>query len=196
MTNQLFTHFGYCSMDSFLCSFIKPAFTPLLLPLAAFGASINLYFGISAFCLIVLAILLTLELISGLLASYVESTCKKKTGRKSKNQKWFSDRKLLGWGLKSFVLFFTLFVLAVFKNEYLSANQEIEANVFRYLHSLVVMYMVGVYLASVMKNFGRVAGNLKEYNGLIKGIQDFTKFPGEGRHHNYDNPDIPTPGEV
>ena len=164
-------------MDSFICSLVKPSYTPLILPIAAAGATIDVYFGLSALALIALALLLTLELISGIAASYVEYKARKLSGKRNQKAKWFLDKKLLGWGLKFFVLFFTLFFLTVFRNEYKSSHQQVEENVFRYLHSLVVMYMTGVYIISVYKNCGRITSNMNDYNALIKIIKNNTNLP-------------------
>ena len=187
MHRHLFTHFGYCSMDSFICSLVRPTLTPLLLPIAAVGASFEVYLGLSGLAILALAILLTLELISGIAASYVEYKTRKLSGKRNQKTKWFSDKKLLGWGLKVFVLFFTLFFLTVFRLEYKASGQQVEESAFRYLHSLVVMYMTGVYIVSVYKNCGRITSNMNDYNALIKILKDSTRLTKVNPDIHYPN---------
>jgi len=160
---------------------VRPNLTPIILPLAMFSAGIGNYFGLSSLPLILLAILLTLELLFGITAAYVEWKNKKLKKQRVRNT-WFSQKKILGWGLKGFVLFFTLLILQSFKSQYVKSGRMIEAEVFQYIHSVFVIYIILVYLVSVYKKIGIITNSVKEYDALIKILKDGVDvLPGSGK---------------
>ena len=162
---HLLTGFGYCSNQTLLCSLVKPNLMKYLLPIAFVCSSVSMALGLSAYATLALSLLLTLELITGILASRTKAKARKK-------KKWFSLHRLAGWGLKVFILFFTLFFLTALIDNYKINGRQTEEYIFRYLHSLVVIYITGIYLLSVYENIGTINKDKKSFKKLKEYLFD------------------------
>ena len=76
-----------------------------------------------------------------------------------------ASRKLQRFLLKAFVYLFFIGLLHVFTVQY---SKGLEHGVFAYLHSFIVMYILGVYSVSIWENMGRITGSNSEFFRLAK----------------------------
>lgn len=160
MINNFFSwsDYGFCSAGDFAESLLKIRIANLLLIITIPAGFFTEYFGLSLYVSILLGSLFLLELITGLLKSV------------SRNIK-IKSRPLQRFGLKVLVYVFFMFLFKGLSNEY---DGKAEGVLYGYLHSFVVLYVVGVYSVSVLENIGVITKNRKEFANLIKKVKSNT----------------------
>jgi hypothetical protein len=149
---RILEEFGYISHHSLLASLIRSDSAKALVVLAGLGAYMEVWIGLPVSSQVVLAILLAVELGVGIVAGI------RRTGR-------FRGRKLESFGLKVLVYFMILLVFGTFRRQY--EDTVPECYVYGVMHSFCVMYIIFVYLISILENTSYLLGGSKEIDGLL-----------------------------
>jgi len=151
---NLVMHFGFKDTGDFLSSTIHVKFLILSIPVATISAFIDQYFGLSLVTALSFTILLTLELVTGLLASLVK-------------KRKLESRRLARFGLKIFVWFSLFFIIQSFKAHF--ADKFIVAKVYDWAFSVVIIYVTFEYMISVLENIATITG--RSESKLIKALK-------------------------
>lgn len=154
----LVQQFGYTSLSDFSDSFVHKNFLSIFIfiPISLCYNFAERYIGISWLGLTSFVCLITLELITGLMAS-------KKLGKK------IQSRKFSRFGLKIFVWLSLLFIVNSMAQEYMfKDDSKIIYNAFYYLHTILFAYVNSEYLISVLENMSILTG--KDNTKLIRAV--------------------------
>ena len=150
--SSLIHEFGFCNVDQFTESLLRPKLMSFSVPFSIMGASLQLIFGLKPIVLIAFVMLLTLELLSGIFASWIE-------GRK------ITSKRMKSFLMMLFVWLVTLFILTGFKEHF--KGNVLEA-VFEYLFTAVVLFVNVIYFKSIWENAGRIMNRKEEFKELRK----------------------------
>lgn len=168
--NYVVTNFGFKDQNEFLSSLLHQKILLLTLPFAGISAFIETMFGLQTITLLAFVLLITLELITGLVGSTVKGV-KIESGKFSR------------FGLKIFVWLSLIFIINTLKMEYLSHNDVVGAVAYPllvWLHGTLFIYVNLEYLISVLENLGVIFG--KSSSPISEIIKDKLKsFMGDDK---------------
>ena len=150
--SSLFHEFGFCNVEQFTESLLRPKLLSISVPISFMGATLQFIFGLKPIVLTAFVALLTLELISGIFASWIE-------GRK------ITSKRMKSFLMMLFVWLVTLFILTRFK-EHFKGN--VIESVFDYLFTAVVLFVNVIYFKSIWENAGRIMDRRQEFRQLRK----------------------------
>lgn len=142
--DELVFNFGFDNYEGFLKSMFHNQLLAITIPISLISATVEVLFGLKFITLIAFVVLLSFELITGIVASRI------------KGQR-ISSRKFSRFGFKLFTWLIFLFILNVFKKEY--EGQSVISEVFSWLHSSVIIYVSLEYLISVLENIDTITGS-------------------------------------
>lgn len=156
--NQIVCNFGFTCTGDFSNSIVHTKLMAITLPFAGASAIIETLFGLHSFTIIAFAILVVLELLTGLIASKVrgEQIVSNKFGR---------------FGLKVLVWMLLLYITNSMRLEYIDNSTSFDSlasTFFTWLHGTFFIYITIEYLISVLENIGFITGNSKR--SLISAI--------------------------
>lgn len=160
LLNQFVSTFGFNCTGDFTNSIVHSKILGVTLPLAGISALLENSLGLQHLTLISFVVLVTLELLTGLIAAKVkgEQIVSNKFGR---------------FGLKVLVWLILLYVTNSMRLEYsgsLESFRNLASGFFTWLHGTMFIYIVLEYLISVLENLGAITGKSKD--NLIKSIID------------------------
>lgn len=144
------TEFGFINFEKFIDSLMRPKLMPLTIPLAMIGKYIEYLFGLREVVFIAFGAMLTLELASGIGASWIE-------GNK------ISSKRSKSFLMMLFVWLVVLFILNSFKN---MAESVLISTAFSYLFDFTIIYVTGIYFISIIENIGRIMDRRNEFKRL------------------------------
>lgn len=149
MLRRLFcpTEFGFLDYDHFWGSLIRPKLFALTIPIATIGGFIDYLFGLQPLIFCAFVCLLTIELISGIFASWIE-------------KKPITSKRMKAFLMMLFVWLVVLFILNAFRQ-----LQNI-GFVFSYLFDAVIIFVSTIYFKSIWENAGRIMDKWKEFKSL------------------------------
>lgn len=147
---EFITEFGFCDFSQFVNSLLRPKLLNLTLPLTAIGSFIQFIFGVQPIVLAAFVALLTIELVSGIGASWLE-------GKK------ITSKRMKAFLLMIFVWLTVLFILNAFANY---TESKLIGNVFGYLFDIVLIYVNIIYFKSIWENAGRILNKKSEFKKL------------------------------
>ena len=150
--SALVHEFGFCNVEQFTESLLRPKLMSFSVPFSFMGASLQFLFGFKPIVLMAFVALLTLELISGIFASWVE-------GRK------ITSKRMKSFLMMLFVWLVTLFILKAFKDHFVGNILE---HVFDYLFTSVVVFVNVIYFKSILENAGRIMERKQEFSKFRK----------------------------
>lgn len=144
------TEFGFIDYDHFFNSLLRPKLTYLTIPIAAIGGFIDYLFGLQPIVFVAFVLLLSIELISGIFASWIEN-------------KPITSKRMKSFLMMLFVWLIVLFILNTFQSSY--EGSEI-GFIFHYLFDAVLIYVNVIYFKSIWENMGRISSKKKEFGSL------------------------------
>ena len=150
--DNVLTEFGFNSIEHFRNSLIRPNLFNVSIPVAIFGGMIENLFGVKAVFLIAFVALLTLELTSGIFASWIE-------GQK------ITSKRMKSFLMMLFVWLVVLFILNTFKCSFSEDNSMYLT--FEYLFNAVILFVNVIYFKSIWENAGRIMDKKDEFKKLI-----------------------------
>ena len=109
-------------------------------------------FGLTAQSILILALLLVIELASGIAASI-------------KQGKSITSKRLQRFGIKVTIYFLIIAVFAAFTHQYKGNYME---HVYNAVHSFIILYIILVYLISILENASVLMGGSREIDSIIK----------------------------
>lgn len=142
---------GFNSFEQFKISLLRPNLLNITLPIAAIGPFVEMVFGLKTAAVIAFVALLTVELVSGIFASWTE-------GQK------ITSKRMKAFLMMLFVWLVVLFILNTFKRSF--EGQDIHT-VFEYLFNAVLLFVTSIYFKSIWENAGRIMGKKDEFKNLI-----------------------------
>lgn len=155
MSNRIFSllhEFGFCNVDQFTESLLRPKLMSFSIPFAMMGATLQLLFGLKPIVLTAFIVLLTLELSSGIFASWIE-------GRR------ITSKRMKAFLMMLFVWLCTLFIITSFKQHFIGTSIEF---IFDYLFTAVILFVNIIYFKSIWENAGRIMNRKNEFAELRK----------------------------
>jgi hypothetical protein len=160
--NYIVTNFGFSNSSDFLSSFLHVNHLSITIPIVGISSILEKYFGLSHLTIISFGLLISLELITGLISAKI---------KKIK----LESRKFSRFGLKILIWFSLIFITNTLMLEY-KGHQDtassIAYTIFSWLHTFLFIYINMEYLISVLENLGVITGNKKDTNNIIKMIKD------------------------
>lgn len=150
--HSLYHEFGFKSADQFLTSLIRPNLLNISIPFAAIGSMIECIFGLKWTVVVAFVFLLTLELVSGIFASYIE-------GQK------ITSKRMKAFLMMLFVWLVVLFILNAFRSAFVESDEM--HVVFEYLFNGVLLFVNVIYFKSIWENAGRIMNKKDEFKKLI-----------------------------
>lgn len=139
--------FGFCNVEQFVTSLVRPKLLSISLPTAIVGGAVQFLFGIDPIVLVAFVSLLTLELISGIFASVME-------GQK------ITSKRMKAFLMMLFVWLVSLFILHTF--EVFFKDQFLEY-IFKYLFTSTLIFVNVIYFKSIWENASRIMNKKKEF---------------------------------
>ena len=149
---RLFSLVGFCNAYDLYNSLVRPTSALQISTFAVTASTIEYIFGLKLFAFTALVILLIVELLTGLFAAKVR-------GRR------LTSRRMQRFGIMLLIWCTLLMVMNAFIDQYRGEGGEA---VFRYLHTLVVFYILGVYTKSVLENAETIWKHRINLSRLIK----------------------------
>jgi hypothetical protein len=161
--NYVVSNFGFENITDFTNSLLHPKVVLMALPIAGISSIVESLFGLQSLTILAFIVLVTLELITGLVGAKV-------LGKK------IESRKFGRFGLKIFVWLTLLFILNSLTKEY--RNHEdlfgtMAYGLFTWLHGTLFIYINIEYLISVLENLGTITG--KSNDSFINVIKEKLK---------------------
>ena len=150
--HSLFQEFGFSSADHFFTSLFRPNLLNISLPTAAFGSIIESIFGLKWVVVLAFVVLLTLELVSGIFASWIEG-------------KEITSKRMKAFLMMLFVWLVSLFILNAFRCNF-EETSSLHV-VFDYLFNAVLLFVNVIYFKSIWENAGRIMNKKGEFKKLI-----------------------------
>ena len=129
---------------------MRPKLLNMSVPVAAIGSCLEMIFGLKPIVLIAFIFLLTVELVSGICASWME-------------KKPITSKRLKAFLMMLFVWLAALFILNVFRYQY---EGEMMEYVFEYLYNAVILFVNVIYFKSIWENAGRIMDKKDEFSRL------------------------------
>jgi hypothetical protein len=152
------TNFGFDDNNDFVGSIIHTNIMNITLPIAALSSLFENIFGLRYFTIVAFIILVTTELITGIIASRMRGET-------------IESGKFSRFGLKITVWLILLYVTNTIKleyNDYGNALGDLARALFVWLHGTLFIYITMEYFISVLENIGSISG--KEKKSLIDSI--------------------------
>lgn len=143
---------GFVGSGDLLSSLFRPNLAVILAPLSALGCYLEYLFGINGLMFTALCVLLTVELITGIMAA------------KLKKRK-LTSRRMQRFGIMVLVWFTLLLITNALALQY---DGRLEGNVAHYMHTTILFYVVGIYIKSVLENADCIWKNKINAKELIK----------------------------
>lgn len=165
--NHLVNNFGFNCTGDFSNSIIHSKLLTITIPFAGLSSLIEMSFGLRHLTILAFVVLVTLELITGLVASKVK-------GIK------IVSHKFSRFGFKVFVWLILLYVVNTMRVEYSDQGgnfSNLASGFFTWLHGTLFIYIVIEYLISVLENLGVITGNNNE-TLIMKIIKKLNSFLG------------------
>lgn len=171
MINKFLNHFvscfGFECTTDFNNSIVHSKLLMITIPIAGISAVIENLLGLHSLTLIAFVVLLTLELVTGLMASKIKGHS-------------FESHKFSRFGLKAVVWITLLYVTNQFYKEYSDHTgvfDNIASGLFKWLHGTLFIYITLEYLISVLENLGVITGDSKKslINTIINKLNSFLK---------------------
>ena len=163
--NNIVSQFGFSCTEDFNDSIIHTKLMTVTLPFAGLSALFETIFGLHGFTIMAFAVLVFLELLTGLIASKVrgEAIVSNKFGR---------------FGLKVLVWMSLLYVTNSMRLEYIDNDTNfggLASTFFTWLHGTFFIYITIEYLISVLENLGVITGESKRslINTIINKLNSF-----------------------
>lgn len=150
--SSIFHEFGFKSSDHFLTSLLRPNLLSISLPTAAIGSLIETVFGLKWIVVLAFVVLLTVELVSGIGASWIEG-------------KEITSKRMKAFVLMLFVWLTSLFILNAFRSNFDETHSLYV--VFDYLFNAVLLFVNVIYFKSIWENAGRIMNKKGEFKKLI-----------------------------
>jgi len=144
------TEFGFNNHQNFFESLFRPKMLSLTLPVAILGGFFEQIFGLQPIVFVAFVALLTLELVSGIFASWIE-------------KKEITSRRMKSFLMMLFVWLIVLFVLNSFKIFY---QEQLLGKVFSYLFDAVIIFVNVIYFKSIWENAGRIMNRKDDFKKL------------------------------
>lgn len=154
------SNFGFTCVNDFMSSTIHNKLLIITLPLAAISSIVETLFGLHNFTIISFVVLVTMELLTGLLASKVKGI-------------EIESHKFGRFGLKILVWLSLLYIANSLKLEYIEVKNNfsvLASGLFTWLHGTLFIYITMEYFISVLENMAIITG--KKNKTLIKLITD------------------------
>lgn len=159
--------FGFVDMSHFWNSLIRPKLFLLSIPIAAIGGFIDYLFGLQPIVFVAFVCLLTLELVSGIFASWIE-------------MKPITSKRMKAFLMMLFVWLMALFIINQLHQAY--EGKEI-GFVFHYLFDAVIIFVNVIYFKSIWENAGRIMGRIKEFKSLSEIFERKLKVDEESKEN-------------
>lgn len=169
--NHLVNNFGFSCTGDFSNSIIHSNLLTITIPFAGLSALIETSFGLRNLTILAFVVLVTLELLSGLLASKIR-------GEK------IVSHKFSRFGFKVFVWMVLLYVVNTMKIEYSEQGgsfSTLASGFFTWLHGTLFIYIVIEYLISVLENLGVITGKSND-TLIMKIIKKLNGFLGDEKN--------------
>ena len=175
MINKFFNHlvnnFGFSCTGDFTTSIVHSKLLVITIPLAGLSALLENSLGLRYFTILAFVILVTLELITGLLASKIRG-------------EQIVSHKFSRFGFKVFVWMVLLYVVNTMKIEYseqIGNFSKLASGFFTWLHGTLFIYIVIEYLISVLENLGVITGKSND-TIIIKIIKKLNNLLGSEKN--------------
>jgi magnesium-transporting ATPase (P-type) len=139
--------FGFCNIEQFFQSLVRPNLLSISIPAAIIGGFTQLCFGVEPIVLIAFVALLTLEVSSGIFASAME-------GKK------ITSKRMKSFLMMLFVWLVALFILHTFEVHF--EDQFLE-NIFNYLFTATLVFVNVIYFKSIWENAARIMDKKSEF---------------------------------
>lgn len=163
MKNELdmfFTHFGFDGSREFLMSLCTTKFMMLTIPFSFAVGFLENLFGLKALTMVAFAVLLSFELLSGLMASKYRNIP-------------FTSRRFARFGLKLMTWMVFIFILNSMKLEY-KDNHALVYDVFDWISSTIIVYVSLEYMISIDENISTIVGKKSKISTIIRdGLANF-----------------------
>lgn len=163
--NQIVCNFGFTCTGDFSNSIVHSKLMAITIPFAGVSAIAETIFGLHSFTIMAFAVLVVLELLTGLIASKVrgEQIVSHKFGR---------------FGLKVLVWMTLLYITNSMRLEYIDNDTNfggLASTFFTWLHGTFFIYITIEYLISVLENLGVITGDSKRslINTIINKLNSF-----------------------
>jgi predicted permease len=146
--NYVVENFGFDNLGDFYNSLIHSRLLMLTIPLAGLSSVIKNIFGLEILTILAFVILITLELITGLISSKV-------------NGIKIESKKFARFGLKIFVWVTLLFIINTIRKEWVGKDGvlgSLSYELFDWLHGTLFIYITLEYLISVLENLNKILG--------------------------------------
>lgn len=150
--HSLYQEFGFKSADQFITSLLRPNLLNISIPFAAVGSLIETMFGLKWLVVVAFVALLSLELTSGIFASWIE-------GQK------ITSKRMKAFLMMLFVWLVVLFILNTFRGAFEETHSLYV--VFDYLFNAVLLFVNVIYFKSIWENAGRIMNKKDEFKKLI-----------------------------
>jgi hypothetical protein len=154
--NYVVENFGFDNISDFYNSLIHTRLLLLTIPLAGLSSVIKNSLGLEFLTIVSFVLLITLELITGLMASKI-------------NGVKIESKKFGRFGLKIFVWSCLLFILNSIRKEWIDKTGVLPTasyELFEWLHGTLFIYITLEYLISVLENLNKILG-VDEDKGII-----------------------------
>lgn len=177
--NHLVNSFGFNCTGDFSNSIIHTKLLAVTIPVAGFSSLLEITLGLRHLTILAFVVLITLELLTGLIASKIR-------GEK------IVSHKFSRFGFKVFVWLILLYVINTMKVEYSQQTNNnftsLASGFFTWLHGTLFIYIVIEYLISILENLGVITK--KKNDNIIKTIiKKLNNFLGneKNKDHNENN---------
>jgi hypothetical protein len=147
--NYVVSNFGFEDASDFTTSLLHSKLMLLTLPIAGVSSVIERSFGLQSLTILAFVLLVTLELITGLIAAKVSKVK-------------IESRKFGRFGLKIFIWLSLLFIINALRIEYNGHEDTLGSvaySLFNWLHGTLFIYVNIEYLISVLENLATISGN-------------------------------------
>jgi phage-related holin len=152
MDFSIFNEFGFINAKAFYNSLVRPNFLNISVPFAAISAAIDFMFGMQPIVLLAFVALLSLELVSGIFAAWIE-------GQK------ITSKRMKAFLMMLFVWLVVLFIIHIFAVQY---NGNLVNGIFSYLFDAVVLFVCSIYFRSIWENMSRIWGKKEDFKKIIE----------------------------
>lgn len=141
---------GFCGLNHLFVSLIRPSLLTSILPSAALVGLCEFFFGLKPLVLLAFVILLTVELGSGIAASWLEG-------------KRITSRRMKAFIVMVTIWMFILFIINMFRFQFL---EHWIGAIFDYLFVVVILYANTIYFTSIWENMGRISQNRNRFKEI------------------------------
>lgn len=151
-TFNFLPEFGFCNIDQFITSLLRPKLMSISIPISMMGATLEFIFGLKPIVLLAFVMLLTLELMSGIFASWIEG-------------KRITSKRMKSFLMMLFIWLVILFILNSFRYHFEGKFMEY---IFDYLFTAVLIFVNVIYFKSIWENAGRIMNRKTEFKKIGK----------------------------